>query len=197
MKLAQDIRVLNPYTRYSTWDVLEKAYARGDKILLEGTQGTGLSLYHGEYPFVTSRDTTIGGCLSEAGICPSRVRKAVMVCRTYPIRVQDPINGTSGRLSQEISWKVVAERSKIPLEQLVKTEKTSTTKRDRRVSEFDWVQLRKASALNAPTDIALTFTDYLDRRNETARRYEQLQPETIKFIEELERVAPAPDFNAL
>jgi len=120
-----------------------------------------------------------------------------MVCRTYPIRVQDPINGTSGRLSQEISWKVVAERSKIPLEQLVKTEKTSTTKRDRRVSEFDWVQLRKASALNAPTDIALTFTDYLDRRNETARRYEQLQPETIKFIEELERVAPAPDFNAL
>lgn len=192
MKLAGDIRVLDPYTRRSAWHVLENAYSRGDKILLEGTQGTGLSLYHGEYPYVTSRDTTIGGCLSEAGISPGRVRKVVMVCRTYPIRVQNPPDGTSGGLSQEISWEVVSQRSKVPLEQLIKTEKTSTTRRDRRVSEFDWVQLRKAAALNGPTDIALTFADYLDRRNEAARRYEQLRPETIKFIEEIERVAAAP-----
>jgi adenylosuccinate synthase len=191
VRLARDIKVLAPYIR-PTWDVLEKAYGRGDRILLEGTQGTGLSLYHGPYPFVTSRDTTIAGCLSEAGIAPGRVRKVVMVCRTYPIRVQDPTNGTSGTLSQEISWEVVAERSKVPIEQLVKAEKTSTTNRDRRVSEFDWVQLRKAAALNGPSDIALTFADYLDQRNEAARRYEQLQPETIRFIEEVERVAAAP-----
>ena len=41
-------------------------------------------------------------------------------------------------------------------------------------------------------DVALTFADYLDKRNEDARRYEQLRPETIRFIEEIERVAVAP-----
>ena len=141
---------------------------------------------------MTSRDTSVGGCLSEAGISPSRVRKVVVVCRTFPIRVQSPDGGTSGRLSQEISWENIAKRSGIKLAQLVKSERTSTTNRARRVGEFDWALLRKASALNGPTDIALTFTDYLDRRNEDARRYEQLQPDTIKFIEEVERVAAAP-----
>ena len=190
-KLAKDIKTLGPYI-HPTWEVLEKAYSRGDRILLEGTQGTGLSLYHGDYPFVTSRDTTVGGCLSEAGISPSRIRKVIMVCRTYPIRVQNPRRGTSGPLSQEISWEIVSARCQIPAGQLQRTEKTSTTKRKRRVGEFDWLLLKKASALNGPTDIALTFADYLDRRNEDARRYEQLQPETIRFIEEVERVAAAP-----
>ena len=115
-----------------------------------------------------------------------------MVCRTFPIRVQNPDGGTSGPLSQEISWEAIAKRSGVKLAQLVKSERTSTTNRARRVGEFDWARLRKASALNGPTDIALTFTDYLDRRNEDARRYEQLQPDTIKFIEEVERVAAAP-----
>ena len=32
----------------------------GQKILLEGTQGTSLSLHHGDYPHVTTRDTTAG-----------------------------------------------------------------------------------------------------------------------------------------
>ena len=40
--------------------------------------------------------------------------------------------------------------------------------------------------------IALTFVDYLSILNRRARRFEQLQPETIRFIEEVERVAGAP-----
>jgi adenylosuccinate synthase len=86
----------------------------------------------------------------------------------------------------------VSARSGIDVKQLKQTERTSTTNRERRIGEFDWALLRQASALNAPTDIALTFGDYLDRRNEDARRYEQLRPETIRFIEEVERVAAAP-----
>jgi adenylosuccinate synthase len=46
--------------------------------------------------------------------------------------------------------------------------------------------------LNAPTDIALTFADYLTINNRNSRRFEQLHPETIRFIEEVERVAAAP-----
>ncbi|HEX7964206.1 MAG TPA: adenylosuccinate synthetase [Gammaproteobacteria bacterium] len=175
-----------------TREILEKAHSEGKKILLEGTQGTALSIHHGMYPYVTSRDTTVAGCLAEAGISPARVRKIVMVCRTYPIRVQSPEDGTSGYMSQEISLEEIHKRSGIPLEELQRIEKTSTTNKKRRIAEFDWTLIRMASCLNSPTDIALTFSDYFTIENQKARRFEQLSIETINFIEELEKVASAP-----
>jgi adenylosuccinate synthase len=193
VQLAAEVPELRPFIR-ETWRILADACRDKRRILLEGTQGTGLSLYHGFYPHVTSRDTTVAGCLAEAGISPSWVRKVVMVCRTYPIRVQNPDadGATSGPMSQEISLTEVARRSGISLSELQKTETTSTTKRKRRISEFDWVLLRKATFLNAPTDIALTFVDYLDKKNRDARRVEQLTQETLRFIQEVERVSGAP-----
>ena len=92
----------------------------------------------------------------------------------------------------EISWKTVAKRSGIPARQLEGKEKTSTTHRRRRVAEFDWELLRRASALNGPTDVALAFVDYINLQNEKARRFEQLDTPTINFIEEVQRVAAAP-----
>jgi adenylosuccinate synthase len=190
-KLARDFPELQPFI-CNSGEVLEAAYRGGKKILVEGTQGTGLSLYHGSYPHVTSRDTTVAGCLSEAGISPTRLRKVVMVCRTYPIRVANATEGTSGPLSQEIGWDIVAAQSGISVEILEAKEVTSTTGRRRRVASFDWVQLRRAASLNGPTDIALTFVDYLDPVNKDARRFEQLSSSTIHFIEEVENVAGAP-----
>lgn len=191
VQLARDIRDLRPYIR-ETWSLLEEAYRNGERVLVEGTQGAGLSIYHGSYPHVTSRDTSVAGCLSEAGISPSRVRKVIMVCRTYPIRVESPMKATSGPMAREIDWEVVSKRSGVPLKRLRKTEKTSTTNRKRRVGEFDWALLRRAAALSGPTDVALTFADYLKLENERARRFEQLDLSTIKFVEEIERVAAAP-----
>ena len=191
VKLAAHYKQLHPYMK-SIWEELEKAYSAGWKVLVEGTQGTGLSLYHGSYPHVTSRDTSVAGCLAEAGISPSRVRKVVMVCRTYPIRVQNPPDRSSGPMSREITWAEISRRSGIKLPQLKQTERTSTTNRERRVSEFDWALLRKAAAVNGPTDVALTFADYLHKTNKDARRFEQLDRDDIQFIEQVERVAAAP-----
>lgn len=172
-------------------DVFDDAFRHGKKIFLEGTQGTGLSLYHGHYPHVTSRDTTVSGCLAEAGISSSRVRRVIMVCRTYPIRVADSDAGrTSGPMSKEVTREELARRSGLPLEEL--EELTSTTLRPRRIGEFDWTLLRKSTSLNAPTDIALTFADYLTIKNQKARRFELLHPDTIHFIEEIERFTSAP-----
>lgn len=95
-------------------------------------------------------------------------------------------------ISREIDWDIVAKRAELDPAALKNTEKTSTTNKDRRVAEFSWELLRKASALNAPTDIALTFADYLCGENTKARRFEQLDRGTIMFIEEVERVAAAP-----
>jgi adenylosuccinate synthase len=191
--LAKNDPRLAPFTRPIA-DELEHAYRTRKRILLEGTQGTGLSIYHGSYPYVTSRDTTVAGCLSEAGISPMRVKRIVMVCRSYVIRVQNPSEEgkTSGPLKDELTWKDIADRSRIPLEELENTELGSVSKKQRRVGEFDWVQLKEAAALNSPTDIALTFADYIDVRNSDARRFEQLTPPTIRFSEEIEKVASAP-----
>ena len=189
-KLAKHISALGPFIR-SAVDVLQDTLSQNGRVCLEGTQGTALSLYHGSYPYVTSRDTTVSGCLAEAGIPPTKVRRVVMVCRTYPIRVQNPDDGTSGPMSQEISLAEIASRSGLEFEELEQAERTSTTGRERRIGEFDWQLLRRASLLNRPTDVALTFTDYLTVENRSAKRFEQLDSGTINFIEEIERVSEA------
>lgn len=225
IRLARDIPELRPYVgdappyRGSITTQLEIAYKKGLSILLEGTQGSGLSLYHGCYPYVTSRDPNVAGCLSEAGISPSRVRRILMVVRPTPIRVGNPdpvgdihrnvstntdsltrevrdsanINKeSSGPLKHEVTFQEVALSAGLDPAEITKLEKTSTTKRDRRVGWFEWEQFRHACSLNAPTDIVLTFADYIDHKNRDARRFEQLTEDTIKFVEELERVAQAP-----
>jgi adenylosuccinate synthase len=191
VRLARDVAELAPYIR-ETLQVLDDAFSAGHRIFVEGTQGTGLSLHHGDYPHVTSRDTTVSGCLADAGIAPRRVRRSIMVCRTYPIRVQSPEGKTSGEMYQEISWETVEKRAGIYSGVLEAAEKTTTTNRKRRVAEFSWTLLREAASLNGPTDIALSFADYIDARNAQAHRFEQLTQETIQFIEEVERVTSAP-----
>ena len=116
VRLARDIPELGPYI-CSGLDVIRETLAANGRICVEGTQGTGLSLYHGHYPYVTSRDTTVSGCLAEAGIPPGQVRRVIMVCRTYPIRVQNPLDGTSGPMSQEISLDDIAQRSGLKVAQ--------------------------------------------------------------------------------
>lgn len=193
VELAGSVKALEPFIA-PTGEMLSDAFSAGSRILLEGTQGSGLSLYHGFYPHVTSRDTTAAGCLAEMGISPSRVRRVIMVCRTYPIRVQSPTakGKSSGPMSQSTNWTEISRRSGIELKELRRVEKGSVSKKQRRVAEFDWDLLRRSAELNGATDIALTFADYLDVRNRNARRFDQLQPETIRFIEEVERVSGAP-----
>lgn len=184
VRLARDIPELFPYVR-PTLEILERAYSSQQRIMLEGTQGSGLSLHHGPYPSVTSRDTNVAGCLAEAGIAPARVRKVILVVRTYPIRV----GGTSGPMTTELTWEEIEGRS--GLTGLAAKEHTSKTNKLRRVGEPEWDLLRRAALLNAPTDIALTFADYLSAKNGEAWRFEQLSEETIRFVDEVERVTGA------
>ena len=162
VRLARDVSDLEPFRRPAS-EILEKAYAAGARIMLEGTQGSGLSLYHGHYPSVTSRDTNVAGCLAEAGIAPARVRRTIMVVRSYPIRVGGPF---SGYMTTPIEWEEIERRAELPAGTLSKRA-TSKTKTLRRVGEFEWDLVRKAALLNAPTDIALTFATTLPPR--TAR----------------------------
>lgn len=189
VQLAESNPALKHYIRDSV-EYFSSCLSSGKRILLEGTQGTSLSLHHGFYPHVTSRATTASACLAEAGLATRHVRRVIMVCRTYPIRVGDSVTGkTSGYMSQEITFEEISKRSGVPLENLKSSEIGSVSGRPRRVAEFDWSQFRRSMLLNGPTDIALTFADYISVENRKAYRYEQLSDETLRFIEELEKVS--------
>ena len=192
VRLARDVPELKHYIR-DTIEFFASCLSTGKKIMLEGTQGTSLSLHHGHYPHVTSRATTATACLAEAGLSARHVRRVAMVCRTYPIRVGLSVTGkTSGFMSQETSFEEIARRSGVKVEELTQNEIGSVSKRPRRVAEFDWAQLRRSLLLNGPTDIVLTFADYLGIGNREAYRYEQLNDETLRFIEEVEKVCGIP-----
>lgn len=192
VQLARDTPALKHYVG-DTIEYFAHCLSHGKRIMLEGTQGTSLSLHHGFYPHVTSRVTTAAACLAEAGLAARHVRRVIMVCRTYPIRVGDSVEGkTSGFMNQPITFKDIANRSGIPLSELESTEVGSVSHRPRRVAEFDWAQFRRSMLLNGPTDIALTFADYFGIDNRTAYRYEQLNDDTLRFIEEMEKVGGVP-----
>ncbi len=118
----------------------------------------------------------------------------LLTCRTYPIRVANPDKKGkwSGPMSKELFQQELARRAEIPVKTLQEKEITSTTGKRRRFGEFDWVLLRRSAFLNGPTDVALTFADYISPKNTEARRFEQLTPDTLQFIGEIERVTCAP-----
>ena len=187
VKLARNIPELADYCR-NVRERLGALFRDGKRVLLEGTQGTALSIHHGAYPHVTSRETSASGCLSDAGISPNRVRRVIMVVRTYPIRV----GGTSGWMGRELTWEEISRRSQIPVEVLQENEKGTVSNRLRRIAEFDWGQLRQAVELNGATEIALTFADYLGIRNRSAETYAELTEETQERIRLIEAVAGIP-----
>ena len=126
----------------------------GANVLIEGTQGSALSLLHSFYPYCTSIDTNAAGIISEVGLAPSRVTDVLMVVRTYPIRVA----GNSGPMRNEISWEDLSERIGVN----ITPEKTTVTKKVRRIAEWDDDLFDQSCILNEPTEIALTFADYVD-----------------------------------
>jgi adenylosuccinate synthase len=165
---------------------LNEGIDRGKSVIVEGTQGFGLSLYHSpDYPFVTSRDTTASAFLSETGMSPLAVQDVIMVIRTYPIRV----GGNSGPLRNEISWEELQALSGYPhpIEEF-----TSVTKRLRRVARFDFELVSRAALVNRPTHVALLGADYIDYHNRGQTVFEDLTADTKTFVRTVERELGVP-----
>lgn len=177
-KLAKDVPELREFLTDVSAEVNE-AVDKNGKVLIEGTQGFGLSVYHSpHYPYATSRDTTASGFLSEVGVSPRLVTDVIMAIRTFPIRVA----GNSGPLKNEITWEEVRERSGYPTDI---REFTTTTKKLRRVGLFDLELVQRAALLNRPTKIALHGADYLSWHNKSLRDYQGLTPDAKSFVESL------------
>jgi adenylosuccinate synthase len=185
--LAEDSLAVRQRCRVETVaPLLHQALDNGEHVIVEGTQGFGLSLLHGtQYPFVTSRDTTASGFAMEVGLSPRDVNKIVMVVRTFPIRV----GGASGPLINEISWDDIRIASGAP-ETI--PEYTSVTKRLRRVARFDIDVVRLASRYNRPTSLAVMGVDRLDFANSGLREPTRLTPKAQQFLSSLEHATGVP-----
>ena len=170
----------------SVADLLHRQLERGGDVIIEGTQGFGLSLLHGAaYPYLTARDTTAAAFASEAGVSPLDVTDVTMVIRTFPIRV----GGNSGPLDNEISWAEIARRSGAPREV---PEFTSVTRRLRRVGEFDLGEVQRATRYNKPSSLAVMGLDRLDFVNRGVDRPESLSGDAMAFVSSLEEATGVP-----
>lgn len=153
---AKDVEILRPYICDLSF-ILRQELNLKNRILIEGTQGFGLSNIHSSfYPYVTSRDTTAAGFLSEVGLSPLDVDDVILVFRTFPIRV----SGNSGPLKNEISWELLSKEIGRKTE-----ERTTVTNKIRRIARFDLDLVVKAINNNNPTKIVLNHCDYLSKEN--------------------------------
>jgi adenylosuccinate synthase len=173
---AKNIPELNPYIK-ETKSLLRSQLDKNERIIVEGTQGFGLSLLHSTYyPYITSRDTTAAGFISEAGLSPSDVDDIVLTIRAFPIRV----GGNSGPLPNEIDWATITRESGSDKPVF---EHTSVTRKLRRVARFNSDIVLQAIAVNQPSRIVLNHLDYIDTNCVRLNIVTQRASQFIRYVE--------------
>ena len=171
VKLAQEIPELSIFLTDVSLEV-NKALNKGQRVLVEGTQGTYLSLYHGNYPFCTSKDVCSSAICSDVGIGPKKVGEVIVVFKAYVTRVGEGI--LEGQLSHEEAVK----RGWI--------EYGTVTGRERRVAPFDFNLAKRATLINSATQIALTKMDIIYPECKGIRGFDELPQGAKDFIQEIE-----------
>lgn len=172
IKFAKDEPLLKEFIQ-DVPALLSRCLDQGGDILLEGTQGIKLSLLHGEYPFVTSRDTTASTFLGEAGLGPKGVRDVYVVFKPYVTRVGP------GPLEQEIH-----DEEKLEVYHTKGHEIGSVSKRLRRVGEFENRSALRALMINQCTKIAITHIDMF-AGNDRVKRVADFTPQAQQFLANL------------
>ncbi len=161
-----------------TQQLLLDALDRGETVLAEATQGYWLSLYHGTYPYVTSRDTTAAAALSELGLGPRHATRIVVVAKAYMTRVG------AGPLPGELAPEEAARRGW--------TEYGTVTGRPRRAAPLDTGMLRRAARANTATDLAVTKLDKLFPETRCIRSWDRLPRRARQWLEQLEEEVGVP-----
>lgn len=136
----------------NTIPVLNKAAKAGKTILFEGAQGAMLDIDFGTYPFVTSSNTSAGGCCTGSGVAPTRINKVIGVCKAYTTRVgAGPFVTEDAEIADYLHG--------------LGREFGATTGRPRRCGWTDGVVLRFSAMFNGFDEMAMTNLDGLDDRD--------------------------------
>ena len=177
VKLARQEMSLKPYVADTVAEI-HRALSKGRNVMVEGTQGTFLSLYHGTYPFVTSKDVTASQACADVGIGPTDVDEVMIIFKAYVTRVGE------GPLEGQLDREEVMRRGWM--------EHGTVTGRERRAAPFDFKLAKRAVQLNGATQIALTKLDVLYTKSKRVREYASLPKEARDFVSKIEQDMRAP-----
>jgi len=176
-KMAREIPELEPYIK-DVPQLVNDALDRGENVILEGTQGTYISLYHGGYPYVTSNDVCAAAICSDVGVGPTRVDEVVLVCKAYVTRVG------AGPLEGEISNEEAKRRGW--------DEYGTVTGRQRRAAPFNHRLAKRAAMINGATQLAITKLDILYPQCKGVSSYDDVPDEAKAFIAKIEEKVGLP-----
>jgi len=177
VKLARDVADFKNFLADVPLEV-NTTIDEGKNILIEGTQGTYLSLYHGTYPYCTSKDVTASAACSDVGVGPTKVDDVILVFKAYTTRVG------GGPLSGELSWEEAEKRGW--------AEVATVTGRRRRAAPFNYELAKRAVMLNGATQAAVTKIDVMFPECRRIKSYQELSQKAKTFIENVEKEIKVP-----
>ena len=177
LKMAKDIESLSSYI-VDVPNEVNSALKDQKNVLIEGTQGTHLSLWHGTYPFVTSKDVTASGICADVGLGPKSVDEVMVVFKAYLTRV-----GT-GPMANELSAEETEKKGW--------AEFGTVTGRPRRAAEFDFDLAQRAVMLNSATQLAITKLDVRFPECAGVKSFNDLTSEAKSFIKNIEEKLQVP-----
>ncbi len=141
-----------------TVSLLQGLARDGKRILLEGAQGTMLDVDFGTYPFVTSSNTTSGGCFTGTGLPATLIKDVHGLLKAFTTRVG------SGPFPTELSGDMAEKLRGSGANQW--DEFGTTTRRPRRCGWLDLVVARYAARVNGVNRVHLTKLDILSQFEE-------------------------------
>lgn len=149
------------------------ALDEGKNVLVEGTQGTFLSLYHGTYPYTTSKDVTAASICGDVGIGPTRVNDVIVVFKAYITRVGE------GPLPGELTEEKIKNQGWLEI--------GTVTGRQRRAAPFNIELARRAVMLNGATQVAITKLDVIYPEAKEVKIFNDLPKDAKRFIKDVEK----------
>lgn len=152
--------------------IVHGAIERNENVLIEGTQATFLSLYHGEYPWCTSKDVCASSLCADVGVGPLHIKDVIVVFKAFITRVGN------GYLENEISVEEMKERGW--------DEYGTVTGRPRRAAPFDFKLAKKSIMLNSASKIAICKVDVLFPEVEGITEKEHLSTRCLEWIKSIE-----------
>jgi adenylosuccinate synthase len=174
---AKDVPELKEYL-LDVPKAIDDDLKKGNNVLLEGTQGFGISLYYGTYPFVTSKDTSASQIAADNGVGPTKIDDVIVVFKAYPTRVGE------GPFSTEMS---LAKSDAMGIQEF-----GTVTHRQRRVGGWDGEMARYSAMINGCTQAAITGIDNVDKACFGATKYEQLTKKAKDFVRQAEEDIGCP-----
>jgi len=177
-RLAREEERLRPFLTDVPLE-LHEALERGRKVLIEGSQGFGLSLVHGTYPYVTSKDTCAGTMLADVG------GGAHQGLGGPPGLQGLRHQGGGGALPHRDAPGGGGEAGDSGV-------RNGDGEEEEGGGYFDFEMARRAAIINGATQLAITCLDRLFRGCAGARRWEELTEEARSFVRRVEEATGVP-----